>query len=165
MKFRLRTLLIAIALTAHACGKQTWIRQLCADGSTPVTVAIPLAIQTEFDDGEAAHRRTFVGACGIYKLVWSTTTSVSNSGTRHCWLPKLIEIDGSKLDVMIRGTDTGFVHLSGVVQSASDFDTAMRILNDHDWAGYSQAFIDIEIRDSGFQQRFWHELPKLRSST
>jgi len=159
MKFRLRTLLIAIALTAHACAKQSWIRQLCADGSTPVTAAIPFAIQTEFDDGEAAHLRTYIGVCGIYKLVCTTTTSVSYSGTRLCWLPKLTEIDGSKLDVMIRGTDTGFVHLSGVVQSASDFDSTMKILDEHDWAGSSRAYIDIEIRDSGFQRRFWHELP------
>jgi len=165
MQFRLRTLLIAIALTAHACAKQSWIRLLCADGSKPVTAAIPFAIQTEFDDGEAAHLRTYVGACGIYRLVWSSTTSISFSGTRHCWVPKLREIDGSKLDVMIRGTDKGFVHLSGVVQSVSDFNSAMKILDEHDWADSSRAFIDIEIRNSGFQRRFWYELPKLREGT
>jgi hypothetical protein len=159
MKFRLRTLLIAIALTAHACAKQSWIHSLCADGSTPATGTIPFAIQTEFDDGEAVHLRTYFGACGIYKLVWSTTMSVSYTSTRHCWVPKLMEIDGSKLDVMIRGTDKGFVHLSGFVQTDSDFDSAMKILDEHDWAGSSRAYVAIAIRDSGFQRRFWHELP------
>ena len=158
MKFRLRTLLIAIALTAHACAKQSWTRLLCADGSTPVTAAIPFAIQTEFDDGEAAHLRTYIGACGIYKLVWSTTMPVYFTGTRHCWVPKLTEIDGSKLDVMIRGTDKEFVHLSGFVQTDFDFDSAIKTLDEHDWAGSSRAYIDIEIRDSGFQRRFWHVL-------
>lgn len=153
-----------MALIGHACAKQSWIGLLCTDGSTPLTTAIPFAIQTEFHDGEAVYRRTYVGACGIYKLAWSTTMPIVYSGTRHCYVPKLIEIDGSNLVLTIRDTNIRFVHLSGFVQSASDFESAIKVLDERDWAGSTRAYIDIEIGESGLKRRLWHAMPKQRKT-
>lgn len=160
MKFRLRSLSIATALLAHICAKQSWTDRLCADGSAPVTTVIPFAIQTEFDDGEYAHRRTYLGALGKYKLISTSESSIYYSGTRYCYVPKLYEIDGAKLDVMVRGDGTRFVHLSGMVQSESGFESAIAVLDEHDWAGATRAYIDVAVDGCKERRTFWYDIPR-----
>ena len=160
MKFRLRSLLIAIAMIAHACAKQSWTDRLCADGSTRVTTVIPFLIRTEFDDGEYAHYRTYLGALGLYELVWTSKSLIHYSGTRYCYVPTLYEIDGAKLDLMIRGKGTGFVHLSGMVQSESGLKSAIAVLDEHDWAGATRAYIDVAVDGREGRRTFWYDLPK-----
>ncbi|AMV32383.1 hypothetical protein VN12_09680 [Pirellula sp. SH-Sr6A] len=164
MKFRLRSLLIATALIAHFCAKQSWTDRLCADGSIPLETVIPFVIQTEFDDGEYSHRRTYVGALGHYKLVSTSASSIHYSGTRYCYVPKLYEIDGAQLDVMIRGNGTGFVHLSGMVQSESGLKSAIAVLNENDWAGATRAYIDVAVDGCGERRTFWYDIPKDRTN-
>lgn len=165
MKYRVGVLLMIIAVVSHACVKQSWSYNLCADGSTLVTNLIPFTIQTEYDDGESAHRRTYVGVCGFYKLASSTSLPVHYSGTRYCYVPKFYDIDGSKLAVMIRGNGSGFVHLSGFVPSSSDLESAILVLDEHNWAGSSRAYVDIQIGDTSSRKRFWHELRGSTKST
>jgi hypothetical protein len=165
MRFRLRTLLIAAVLAAHVCAKRSWVTRLCDDGSTPVTMMVPFVIQTELDGGDTAQRRTYVGACGMYHLLWTQAVPIQTTGTRYCYVPELIAVDGAELRVMIRGREAGFVHLSGIVRSDSVLDSAMEVLDEHDWAGMGRAFIDVDIVDSQTRRRFWHELRTRRKGT
>ena len=165
MKFGLLTLLLAFAILAHMCAKPSWTKNLCADGSTVVTTLIPFAIQTEYDDGELKHQRFYVGACGHYVRAWSTALPIQYWGTRYCFVQKLNAIDGANLVVTIRGDARPFVHLSGFVQSVADFESAIEVLDEHDWAGPCQAYVDIRIGNEETRKMFWHKLPESSSGT
>ena len=148
-KFRISTLLIAMAIVAHACVKPEWGDAMCADGSQVERTWIPFVIQTSFDRGDIVRHTVNVGALGFYFPAFSMSADASSSGTRYCYLPEIQSMQGSLIDVSIVGTRTKYVRVSGNVIATDSLTELQKIIGRHDWGNVSQLYWDVTCDDGG----------------
>ena len=165
MRFRLRFVLLATLLVGHYRAKPSWMRELCNDGSTPVTCLVPFTIITDFDDGDSNHRRIHVGIMGYYACVRDIDTPGLFNGTRHCYVPALSEIEGSRLRVMIRGSGHGHLYVQGTVETERDRIAVEKVIREHTWSGQSCVYWDVEVRETWRTDTGWRPLQSPEGST